>query len=83
MKKTWKKIAFLTQKENIEFNQMPFGLTNEAVTFQRLIECILAGIIDNECLIYIDDIIMFSQSFEENLQRLRHVFQRLQTACLN
>ena len=64
------------------FNQILFGLTNAPATFQCLMECILAGITDDECLIYIDDIIVFSQSFEEHLQRLRHVFQRLQIACL-
>ncbi len=58
---------------------MPFGLTNAPATFQRLMECILAGMTGEECLIYIDDIVIFSQTFQEHLKR---VFQRLHTACL-
>ena len=71
------KTEFSTQKGYFEFNQIPFGLTNAPATFQHLMECILAGIMDDECLIYIDDIVVFNQSFKEHLQRLRHVFQRL------
>ena len=62
------KTAFSTSKGHYEFNKMPFGLTNAPATFQRLMECVLAGITDNECLIYIDDIIiLFSQSFKVHL----------------
>ena len=57
------KAAFSTQKGHFEFNQMPFGLTNAPATFQHLMECILTGITDDERLIYINDVIMFSQSF--------------------
>jgi hypothetical protein len=41
------KIAFSTPQGHFEFNSMPFGLT---ATFQRLMECILAGILGDECL---------------------------------
>ncbi len=59
---------------------MPFGLMNAPVTFQRLMECVLAGLTPAECLIYLDDIIVFSATFEEHLVRLRQVFERLQKA---
>ena len=61
---------------------MPFGLTNAPATFQRLMECVLAGLTDEQCLIYIDDIIVFSQTFEDHLQRLTNVFQRLRKSHL-
>jgi len=61
---------------------MPFGLTNAPATFQRLMECVLAGLVGEECLIYLDDIIVFSTSFEEHLSRLTKVFQALQHAGL-
>ena len=61
------KTAFSTAEGHFEFNVMPFGLTNAPATFQRLMECVLAGLVGEECLIYLDDIIVFSSSFEEHL----------------
>ena len=76
------KTAFSTKKGHFEFNVMPFGLTNAPATFQRLMECILAGLTGEQCLIYIDDIIVFSASFPEHLERLTNVFLKLQDAGL-
>eukprot|EP00731_Ephydatia_muelleri_P033855 Em0040g5a len=76
------KTAFSTEKGHFEFNVMPFGLTNAPATFQRLMECILAGLTGEQCLIYIDDIIVFSASFPERLERLTNVFLKLQDAGL-
>ena len=76
------KSAFSTQSGHFEFNVMPFGLTNAPATFQRLMECVLAGLVPNECLIYLDDIIVFSTSFADHLTRLEAVFQCLQQAGL-
>lgn len=45
-------------------------------------ECILAGLTGEQCLIYIDDIIVFSASFPEHLERLTNVFLKLQDAGL-
>ena len=53
---------------------MPFGLTNAPATFQRLMECVLAGLTYEQYLIYLDDIIVFSSSFDEHLQRLTNTF---------
>ena len=61
---------------------MPFGLTNAPATFQRLMECILAGLSGEQCLIYLDDIIIFSSTFEDHLLRLTSVFDRLSSAGL-
>ena len=47
------KTAFSTAKGHYEFNVMPFGLTNAPATFQRLIECVLAGLTGEQCLIYV------------------------------
>lgn len=76
------KTAFSTLNGHFEFNVMPFGLTNAPATFQRLMACVLAGLTGEECLIYLDDIIVFSSSFEEHLSRLTRVFQALQHAGL-
>ena len=61
---------------------MPFGLINAPTTFQRLMECVLAGLTGEQCLIYIDDIIVFSSTFQEHLDRLERVFLKLQDAGL-
>ena len=76
------KSAFSTPSGHFEFNVMPFGLTNAPATFQRLMECVLAGLTPSECLVYLDDIIVFSTSFAEHLSRLQAVFRRLQHAGL-
>ena len=54
-----KKTAFSTPFGHYEFNVMPFGLTNAPPTFQRLMDCVLAGISPEQCLIYLDDINVF------------------------
>ena len=61
---------------------MPFGLTNAPATFQRLMECVLAGLTEEQCLIYLDDIVVFSRTFEEHIERLGNVFQALRQAGL-
>ena len=65
-----------------EFNSMPFGLTNAPSTFQRLMERCLQDIHLQECLIYLDDVIIFSSTLEEHLERLEHVFSRLRECGL-
>ena len=76
------KTAFSTPQGHFEFNVMPFGLTNTPATFQRLMECALSGLTNEQCLIYLDDIIIFSSSFKEHLHCLRNVFVALQGAHL-
>ncbi|MEW8546200.1 MAG: reverse transcriptase family protein, partial [Candidatus Thiodiazotropha sp.] len=58
---------------------MPFGLCNAPATFQRLMEICMGDINLRDCLIYLDDIIVFSSTFNEHIERLEAVFRRLQT----
>ena len=60
-----------------ECNRMAFGLTNAPATFQRLMERCMGELNLKECLIFLDDILVFSQTFEEHLERLEAVFSRL------
>ena len=69
------KTAF-TGKGHYEFNVMPFGLSNAHATFQRLMDLVLAGL-QYECLVYMDDVIVFSSTFEEHTSRLRSVLDSL------
>ena len=61
---------------------MPFGLTNAPTTFQRLMESCLWELHLQYCIIYLDDIIIFSKTPKEHLQRLRLVFQQISEAGL-
>ncbi|CAC5390753.1 unnamed protein product [Mytilus coruscus] len=70
------KTAFTSTKGLFHFNVMPMGLCNGVATFQRLMEYTLAGLNWQTCLIYIDDIIVFSDSFESQLTRLGDVLDR-------
>jgi hypothetical protein len=76
------KTAFITEEGSFEYNVMPFGLTNAPSTFQRLMNLVLAGINHQMCLVYIDDILIFSQTFAQHLSDLRSVFARLRAANL-
>ena len=65
-----------------ECEHMPFGLTNAPATFQRLMESCLGELHLNWCIIYLDDIIVFSRTPEEHIHRLRAVFEKLKAAGL-
>ena len=62
--------------------RMPFGLTNAPATFQRLMENCLGDLHLNWCIIYLDDIINYSKTPEEHVERLEAVFQKLSAAGL-
>ena len=61
---------------------MPFGATNAPATFQRLMHDCLGDLNMNWCIVYLDDIIIFSDTKEEHIKRLEAVFQKLMTAGL-
>ena len=45
-------------------------------------ECVLAGLTEEQCLIYLDDIVVFSATFEDHIERLGNVFRALHQAGL-
>ena len=61
---------------------MPFGLTNAPATFQRTMDKVLVPLNLKCALVYIDDIIVYSKSFEDHLKHLRLVFERIANANL-
>ena len=76
------KTAFVTHSGLYEFLVMPFGLCNAPATFQRLMETVLAGLVGECCLVYLDDILVIGETFEEHLGNLQKVFSRLKEANL-
>jgi hypothetical protein len=73
------KTAFITHKGLFEFISMPFGLTNAPATQQRWIEKVLLGLNWQICMAYIDDIVVFSDTFEKHLEDIETLFERLLT----
>uniref|UniRef100_A0A3P9JC12 Gypsy retrotransposon integrase-like protein 1 n=1 Tax=Oryzias latipes TaxID=8090 RepID=A0A3P9JC12_ORYLA len=71
------KTAFVCPLGFWEFNRMPQGITNAPSTFQRLMERCMGDINLEEVLVFLDDLIVFSDSLEEHEKRLEHVLQRL------
>ena len=65
-----------------ECKSMPFGLCNAPPTFQRLMQNCLGEMNLTYCLIYLDDVIVFSEMPEEHLQRMHVVFNHLQEHSL-
>ena len=61
---------------------MPFGLTNAPATFQWLMQSCLGNLHLHYCIIYLDDVIVFSKTPEEHVFRLRAVFEKLKQAGL-
>ena len=76
------KTAFITHSDLYQFNVLPFGLCNAPATFQRLMETVLAGLTRNQCFVYLDDILVISSSWQEHLENLSLVLERLQHAGL-
>ena len=74
------KTAFTAHCGTYRYTRMPFGLKNAPATFQRALDLILAGYRWQSCIVYIDDVIVFSQSFEEHLEHVRDIFKALSAA---
>ena len=67
------KTAFVSHVGSYEFLVMPFGLKNAPATFQRLMADVLAGLSQEVCMDYIDDILIVGRSVEEHLKSLELV----------
>lgn len=76
------KTAFITHQGLYEFNVMPFGLCNAPSTFQRLMNQVLRKFLGKFAAVYLDDIIIYSATFEQHLDHLHQVFNVLRQACL-
>jgi hypothetical protein len=74
------KTAFSTSNGLYHFTVMPFGLVNAPSVFQRLMNLVLANV--PNVLVYIDDVIIYSTTWETHLQQLETVLQRLEEARL-
>lgn len=74
------KTAFITSRGLWEFNVLPQGLKNSPPSFQRVLNNLLANGRWQFCLIYLDDIIIYSKSFNEHCEHLNNVLEVLDRA---
>lgn len=77
----WKTV-FRTHLGLFEYTVIPFGLTNAPATFQAFIQDVLHDLLDIVCVIYLNDILIFSCSQAEHDRHVQQVLERLQAAGL-
>jgi hypothetical protein len=71
------KTTVVTRYGAFEFKVMPFGLTNAPATFCTMMNQVLHGFLDDFVVVYLDDIVIYSETLEEHVQHVRRVFNRL------
>ena len=76
------KTAFRTRFGSYEWLVTPFGLANAPSTFQRYINWVLRDLLDDFCLVYIDDIIIYSKDRRQHQKHVQEVLIRLQKTGL-
>ncbi|KAL0152021.1 hypothetical protein M9458_052666 [Cirrhinus mrigala] len=71
------KTAFSTTSGHYEYLVMPFGLANSPSYFQAFVNEVFRDMLNRWVIVYIDDILIFSNSYAEHIQHVRSVLQRL------
>ena len=71
------KTAFRTRYGHFEYLVMPFGLANAPATFQAYINRALAGLVDVTCVVYLDDVLIYSAEPAEHWKHVKQVLERL------
>jgi len=69
--------AFVCHEGASQYKRMPFGLTNAPETLQRALDIILSGVKWQSCLIYLDDVLVYSKTEEEHIGHVDHVLRML------
>ena len=76
------KTAFITPGGLYEWLFMPMGLMNAGATFQSMMEEILAPVLWKYCVVYLDDVFIYSDNMEDHLQHVDEVLGLLERAGL-
>lgn len=71
------KTAFATKRGHFEFNRLPFGLCGAPATFQKIMNMILNKENYSRCLVYLDDVLIFSKSFDKHLEDIEVIFGKI------
>ena len=81
-KESQEKTAFSTKHDQYCFTRMPFGISAAPATFQKLMTSVLGDLNWREVIVYLDDILIFSEAEEKHFYRLGRLFSRIQTVGL-
>ena len=73
--------GFVTPSVFFRWRYMPFGLHNAPATFSRLVCKLVCGC-ESFCLVYLDDVLIFSNSWSDHMKHLRIIFERVRNAGL-
>ena len=76
------KTAFVTPDGHYEWLVMGMGLTNAPATFQRLMYKVLGNLLWKNAMAYMDDVVIFSPTYEQHLKDVEAVLQKIQAAGL-
>ena len=76
------KTAFVVENNLYHFTRMPFGVCNGPPTFQRLMNYVLRDVLGTKALVYLDDVIIFSDTLEDHEKDIREVFELIRQAKL-
>jgi len=79
-KEDQEKTSFTTHCGTYHWLSLPFGLTNAPATFQRALDIILSGLKWQICLVYLDDVIIFSSNAEQHVKDVETVLHCLSEA---
>ena len=71
------KTAFATPEGLYEFVRMPMGLSNAPATFQRAMTNIFANMVYHDVMVFIDDILVYSKTWKEHMEKLEEVLRRM------
>ncbi|KAI2655839.1 Transposon Tf2-6 polyprotein [Labeo rohita] len=71
------KTAFSTTTGHYEYRVMPFGLSNSPSIFQALVNDVFREELNRYVIVYIDDILVYSENLQDHVQHVRNVLQRL------
>ena len=65
--------AFCTRQGNVDFCVMPMGLVIASYTFQKMMQLVLGGLQWQICMVYLDDVSVYSKSFDKHLDNVNAV----------
>ncbi len=74
------KTAFACHRGLYEFTRIPYGLCNAPGQFQRIMQKVLGDLVGTVCMVYLDDVIIFSRSKDEHARHVRAILDRIGAA---